>query len=198
MFGLDAFQTYLIIANVISFIAFTVDYFYYVNTGNELMNHAVMCLFAVAGGPIGMLVAFLVWDRHVKKANVAWRFVAIILIVVWVLIVANVYGWVRFDFGGLADSFGRNHSLLLAYLIGINIVTFVVFCVDKAKAVAGSFRISEFALLGLSLLGGSIGGMLGMFIAHHKTSKYYFKYGLPIMLVLQVIVIAYLMQAGIA
>ena len=37
-----------------------------------------------------------------------------------------------------------------------------------------------------------------MLIAHHKMNTYYFKYGLPIMLAIDVVVVAFLMQAGVA
>ena len=197
MFGLDALQTYLLVINVVAFIVFTIDFFVYTHTGGEIMNHGLMCIFAVIGGPLGMLLAFLVWDRKVRKANVAWRFVAIAMLVVWAIILANVYGWLRFDAARLGESLARDHTPLLVYLAIINVATFVVFCVDKAKAVAGGYRIREFVLLGMSFAGGAVGGMLGMLIAHHKVNTYYFRYGLPIMLVIDVAVVAFLMQAGV-
>ena len=48
------------------------------------------------------------------------------------------------------------------YLLVINVVTFVVFVVDKARAVRGAWRVREATLLGLSLAGGSVGGFLGI------------------------------------
>ena len=144
-----------------------------------------------------MLLAFLVWDSEVTKANVAWRFVAIAMLVVWALILANVYGLHRFDAARLGESLARDHTPLLAYLVVINVAAFVVFCVDKAKAVAGGYRIREFMLLGMSFARGAVGGILGMLIAHHKVNTYYFKYGLPIMLVIEVVVVVFLMQAGV-
>lgn len=58
---------------------------------------------------------------------------------------------------------------LLYYLIVINIVTFLVYGIDKWKAKQGSWRISEATLLILAVIGGSIGALLGMKIWHHKT-----------------------------
>ena len=58
---------------------------------------------------------------------------------------------------------------LLYYLIVINIVTFLIYGIDKWKAKQGSWRISEATLLILAIIGGSIGALLGMKIWHHKT-----------------------------
>ena len=60
-------------------------------------------------------------------------------------------------------------NALLYYLIVINIVTFLVYGIDKWKAKQGSWRISEATLLILAVIGGSIGALLGMKIWHHKT-----------------------------
>ncbi len=60
-------------------------------------------------------------------------------------------------------------NALLYYLIVINVVTFLVYGVDKLKAKQGSWRISEATLLILAAIGGSIGALLGMKVWHHKT-----------------------------
>lgn len=75
------------------------------------------------------------------------------------------------------------------YLIGINVITFILFAIDKAKARKGKWRISEAMLLGLSFVGGSIGGLLAMNIFHHKTKKPSFKRGLPIMLIIHIVIV---------
>ena len=67
-------------------------------------------------------------------------------------------------------------------LICINVVTFVVYGIDKWKAKQGSWRISEATLLMLAVIGGSIGALLGMQVWHHKTMHKKFKYGLPMIL----------------
>ncbi len=54
-------------------------------------------------------------------------------------------------------------------LIVINVLTFVIYGIDKWKAKQGSWRISEATLLTLAVLGGSIGALLGMQVWHHKT-----------------------------
>ena len=83
-------------------------------------------------------------------------------------------------------------NALLYYLIVINVVTFLVYGIDKWKAKQGSWRISEATLLILAIIGGSIGALLGMKIWHHKTMHKKFKYGLPLILIIQIILIGYL------
>ena len=84
------------------------------------------------------------------------------------------------------------NSVLLYYLIAINIVTFFVYGIDKWKAKQGSWRISEAALLILAVIGGSIGALLGMKVWHHKTMHRKFKYGLPLILLAQIALIYFI------
>ncbi len=72
------------------------------------------------------------------------------------------------------------------YLIVINIITYIVFAADKRRAIRGAWRIPESTLFGLSILGGSVGGMLAMRMCRHKTRHWSFKLGLPLILILQI------------
>ena len=83
-------------------------------------------------------------------------------------------------------------TALLVWLAGINIVTFSLYGIDKHKAKKGRWRIPEKTLLLLPLLGGSVGGILGMAVFHHKTRHWYFRVGLPAMLLLQAALAVYL------
>ena len=83
-------------------------------------------------------------------------------------------------------------NALLYYLIVINVVTFLVYGIDKWKAKQDSWRISEATLLILAAIGGSIGALLGMKVWRHKTMHKKFKYGLPLILIIQIILIGYL------
>lgn len=76
---------------------------------------------------------------------------------------------------------------VIIYLAAVNIITFIMFGADKARAVKGKWRISEAALILAALLGGSIGALAGMRIFHHKTRHRKFTIGIPVILVLQVI-----------
>ena len=62
-------------------------------------------------------------------------------------------------------------SVVLFYLAGVNLAAFAAFGIDKWKAVRHRWRIPEATLLGLSLIGGALGGLAGMRLFHHKTRK---------------------------
>ena len=64
---------------------------------------------------------------------------------------------------------------ILAITFGIvSLVTLLTYGIDKAKAIKGEWRIPEKVLLALSLLGGGVGGLCGMYLFHHKTRHWYF------------------------
>ena len=82
----------------------------------------------------------------------------------------------------------------LIYLIGINLAGFIIMGVDKKRAIRGAWRISEASLFFTALLGGSLGCILGMQHFRHKTKHWYFKYGMPAILVVQVLLFALLFR----
>ena len=77
-------------------------------------------------------------------------------------------------------------TIILIYLLIINVVTFIVYGIDKYKAKHAKWRISEATLLLLAAIGGSIGAWCGMKVWHHKTMHKKFKYGVPVIFILQV------------
>jgi len=81
--------------------------------------------------------------------------------------------------------------MLLYYIVGVNILAFLVYGIDKWRAKKGKWRISEATLLLLAVIGGSIGAWLGMKVWHHKTMHKKFKYGIPAILIIQIILIGY-------
>ena len=96
----------------------------------------------------------------------------------------------------LTDTNGIEHmtQTIVYILICINVVTFLVYGIDKWKAKQGSWRISEATLLLLAVIGGSIGALLGMQVWHHKTMHKKFKYGLPLILLAQIALIYLIIQ----
>ena len=84
------------------------------------------------------------------------------------------------------------HSYLAYYLLAINVVTFIVYGIDKYKAKKAKWRIPEATLLLLAVLGGSIGAWMGMKVWRHKTMHKKFKYGIPAILLIQIALMAYL------
>ena len=75
---------------------------------------------------------------------------------------------------------------ILIYILAINALTFVVYGIDKYKAKHAKWRISEATLLLLAVLGGSVGAWCGMKVWHHKTMHKKFKYGVPMIFIMQV------------
>ncbi len=75
---------------------------------------------------------------------------------------------------------------LCLYLIGINVVTFLLYGNDKSRARRHAWRIPEKTLLGAAVIGGSVGALLGMSVFHHKTRKPAFYIGVPLILIVQI------------
>ena len=77
-------------------------------------------------------------------------------------------------------------ALLLFCIIGVNVITFVVYGIDKLKAKKGKCRVSETTLLLLAIVGGSVGAWCGVKVWHHKTMHLKFKYSIPLIMAVQV------------
>ena len=83
-------------------------------------------------------------------------------------------------------------ELLLYYFVCVNVLTFFVYGIDKWQARQGKWRISEATLLLFAVIGGSIGAWLGMRVWRHKTMHKKFKYGIPAILMIHIIIMGYL------
>ena len=83
---------------------------------------------------------------------------------------------------------------ILLYIVLINILTFFIYGIDKLKAKKSKWRVPESTLMGMAIIGGSIGAWLGMKIWHHKTLHKKFKYGVPLILVAQTALCCYLLK----
>lgn len=62
----------------------------------------------------------------------------------------------------------------ISYLGVLSLLALILYGVDKAKAKANAWRISEKTLLGAGFFGGSVGALLGMKLFRHKTKHWYF------------------------
>ncbi len=80
---------------------------------------------------------------------------------------------------------------LLIYLIIINLIGFLAMFLDKQKAKRHAWRIPEKTLFFLALIGGSLGTTLGMNLFRHKTKHWYFRFGMPLIAIVQIIGIYY-------
>ena len=76
---------------------------------------------------------------------------------------------------------------LAGFVIIMNIIGFASMGIDKKRAQRSAFRIPEATLFAIALIGGSLGSILGMRIFHHKSKHWYFKFGMPLILILQIL-----------
>lgn len=83
----------------------------------------------------------------------------------------------------------NSFDLILSYAVIVNLVSFVMMGIDKRKAKKRAFRIPEATLFVLAIIGGSLGSVIGMHLFHHKTRHWYFLYGMPVILAIQIILI---------
>ena len=83
-------------------------------------------------------------------------------------------------------------NIILGYLLAVNIATFFLYGIDKYKAEKNKWRISEATLLTMAAIGGSIGAWAGMRLWHHKTMHKKFKYGIPVIIIMQIALVTYL------
>lgn len=88
------------------------------------------------------------------------------------------------------DKNGRRRmgKIVIGYLAVMNLMGLAVMAIDKEKAIRHAWRIPEKVLFGVSLLGGSIGTWLGMYLFRHKTKHWYFVIGMPLILIVQTMV----------
>ena len=85
-------------------------------------------------------------------------------------------------------------QIILIYLVAINVVTFFMYGIDKWKAKCSKWRISEATLLGMAVIGGSIGAWLGMRVWHHKTMHKKFQLGIPLIIVVQIALVIWIIS----
>ncbi|NCC09440.1 MAG: DUF1294 domain-containing protein [Bacteroidia bacterium] len=87
----------------------------------------------------------------------------------------------------------RIYQIILYYLLGINVLTLILFGVDKLKAKKHWWRIPESTLLILAVVGGSIGAVAGMYVFRHKTMREKFYIGIPFIILIQLGIIIYML-----
>ena len=76
--------------------------------------------------------------------------------------------------------------ILIIYFLAVNFAGIASMASDKIRAMEHRYRIPEGVLLLFAVIGGSIGSILGMVLFHHKKRKPLFRYGLPLILILQI------------
>ena len=85
-------------------------------------------------------------------------------------------------------------NMILLYVAVVNVVGFAMMGIDKSRAKRQAWRIPEKTLFMCAIFGGSFGMIVGMNTFRHKTKHWYFKYGLPAILVVQMVLAGYLLE----
>ncbi len=189
------FDRYLITVNIIGFILFAVNFWLYSHTAKGQIN-AMIAIVSLLGGSLGILLSILLFDRKARKDNMMSRIFTACMFVIQAVILLLLKGHHTDNITFAFWTFFDRHKMLIVYFVMINFITFTAFGVDKYHAVKGRARIRIVTLLGLAFAGGSLGGLLAMYLFRHKTLQNYFTAGIPLMIVMQLAVIFYIMNAG--
>lgn len=192
---IGVFGYYLIVINVVGFILFAINTWLYSHTAEKQVD-AALTITSLLGGSVGILLSILLFDRKAEKGNMMSRVFVACILVIQIVIFLVLKGYIADNITLAFWTFFDKYKILLVYLGIINFVTFAAFAVDKFAAIEHRSRIRIVTLLGLAFIGGSIGGLLAMYLFRHKTKKDYFTVGIPLIIVMQIVVIFYLMNAS--
>lgn len=188
------FAKYLIGINIVGFILFAINTWLYSHTEKGQVD-LFLTLTALAGGSLGILCGIFLIDRKAEKGNMMSRVFITCIFVIQIILLLVLNGkhaeHITFAFW---EFFGK-YKMLLTYLLIINIVALITYAIDKINACEGRSRIRIVTLLGLASIGGSVGAIAAMYLFRHKTRQDYFAVGVPLIIITQVIVIFYLMNA---
>lgn len=192
---MGAFEYYLLIANGIGFLLYLINMWLYSHTAEGQVDKFLTIL-SLAGGSAGILLAILLFDRKAVKDNMMSRVFIACVFVIQVVILLMVKGHHADTITFAFWKFFTDYKILLIYFGIINFVAFVMFAIDKVNAAEHRSRIRIVTLLGVAFIGGSVGGLMAMYLLHHKTKKDYFTVGIPLIMIMQVVVAFYILNAG--
>ena len=185
---------YLLIINIAGFIFFGINTLLYTFTEKGQIDK-VLTLVAIAGGSLGIVLSILLFDRKAEKGNMMSRVFVFSVLTIQIVVVLWLKG-VHGDKLQLAFwSFLAAHKGIIYYLIAINVLTFAIYAWDKLAAIEGRSRIRIVTLLLLAGAGGSIGALIAMYTLRHKTQKDYFTVGVPLIILAQVFLLFFAMNA---
>lgn len=190
---LGVLEYYLIVVNVIGFVLFAVNTWLYSHTADGQIDVA-LTITSLLGGASGILLSILIFDRKAEKGNMMSRVFISCIFVIQIVILLMVKGFVAKNITLAFWSFFDQHKVLIMYLVVINFITLAAFAIDKIAAIEGRSRIRIVTLLGLAFIGGSLGGLMAMYLFRHKIRKDYFTVGIPLIMLMQVFVIFYFMN----
>ena len=192
---MNCYFVYLISINVFSLALYFLDY--YTLSKNRLIN-ALSTYVVIAGGGVGAMLSYIILDpipqrydkrkqRYVKEYRS--RIYTMVWIGIYIIMSLCLYGSNSEHVKSVLVSFYHSHTLICYYAAIINILSFVLFGIDKLKAILKKRRINETILLLAAFIGGSIGSYLAMDVFNHKVSKDSFLVGIPMMMTLHLIIL---------
>ena len=82
----------------------------------------------------------------------------------------------------------------MQYFMIINLVGFVMMCVDKQLAIHHKNRVPEKVLFLIAIIGGSFGSILGMYAFRHKTKHVSFVIGMPVIIIIQLVLVYFVIH----
>ena len=193
MFEIGKLEYYLLVINAIGVLVYLINMLLYRHTVNGQID-VIVTIVSLLGGSAGMLLMILLFDRKAVKENMMSRVFIICIFIIQIIILLIYKGHHAEHFTLAFWKFFVERRILLIYLGIMNLVTFIVFAIDKANACAHRSRIRIVTLLGLSFAGGSVGGLIAIYLLHHKTQKDYFTVGMPMIIIMHVVVLFYVMN----
>jgi len=188
---LGPLEIYLIVINVIGFLAFTL------NCWTDLEIDVWVTNIAVIGGSLGVVLAILCFYRHPDKDVMMSRVFVTCVLVVQIVAYLVIKGYIQTEITLRFWEFFSDHPIFKWYLIVMNFITLIAFGIDKLAAIEHRGRIRIVTLLGLAFIGGSIGAVFAMYLFRHKTLTDYFTVGVPLIMIMQVVVLFYMMNGSL-
>lgn len=168
---------YILIINIFSFLIYFTK------------NDFLITILTILGGSIGELINMILFDRKSNKQNMMNKlFIICMFIIQIILLILLNKKTINFNPELL------NNKFFLIYLILINLITFLIFYLDKQRAIKNKWRFKITSLLSLCLLGGEIGAISSMYIFNHKTNVNYFTKGIPLIMIVHFLILLLLMN----
>lgn len=193
---LGRFDYYLIAVNIIGFILYLINTWLYSHTAEGQID-TVLTITSLLGGSFGIILSILLFDRKAEKGNMMSRVFVSSVLVIQIILFLMIKGHIKSELTFAFWDFFESYKLLIVYLLVINIVTLILFAVDKIAAIEHRSRIRIVTLLGLAFIGGSVGALVAMYVFHHKTKQDYFSVGVPLIILMQMVVLFFLMNGKI-
>ena len=169
---------YILIINIFSFLIYFTK------------NDFLITILTILGGSIGELINIILFDRKSNKQNMMNKlFIICMFIIQIILLILFKNKTINFNIYKIL-----NNKILLIYLLLINIITFLIFYLDKKRAIKNKWRFKIITLLTLCFLGGSLGAISAMYIFKHKTKVNYFTKGIPLIIIVHFLLLLLLVN----